>query len=170
VCMAVAVITMTISATPAAEATAQSTDCICGPFHNLADSTAAVVCRLMRRVRVSVSVSVSVSSNRLLWRCRGAVVWVSSTPMPSLMLLLLMRVRVPGAIRHLLWWFIRHLAGTGIKVDYQLPNVCILLLHRHLPKLYKETTIKLSACMQCKVGIYVATKRGLYVHSQRLEL
>jgi hypothetical protein len=53
--------------------------------------------------------------------------------MPRLQLLL-MRVRVPGAIRQLLWWFIR-LAGTGIKVDYQLPNVCILFLHRHLPKL-----------------------------------
>ena len=80
--------------------------------HVLADSTAAVVCRLMRRV------SVSVISIRLLWRCRGKVVWVSSTPMPRLLLLLLLllRVRVPGAIRQL-WWFIR-LAGTGIKVDY----------------------------------------------------
>jgi hypothetical protein len=88
--------------------------------------------------RVWASVSVFVSSIRLLWRCKGAVVWVSSTPMPRLQLLL-MRVRVPGAIRQLLWWFIR-LAGTGIKVDCQLPNVCILL-HRHLPKLYKETTL-----------------------------
>ena len=109
--MAIAVITMTMSATPAAEATVQSTDCISGALHDLADSTAAVVCRLMRRV------SVSVISIRLLWRCRGKVVWVSSTPMPRLLLLLMMmRVRVPGAIRQL-WWFIR-LAGTGIKVDY----------------------------------------------------
>ena len=108
--MAIAVITMTMSATPAAEAMVQSTDCISGALHDLADSTAAVVCRLMRRV--------SVSSIRLLWRCRGKVVWVSSTPMPRLLLLLLLllRVRVPGAVRQL-WWFIR-LAGTGIKVDY----------------------------------------------------
>jgi len=109
--MAIAVITMTMSATPAAEAMVQSMDCISGALHDLADSTAAVVCRLMRRV------SVSVISIRLLWRCRGKVVWVSSTPMPRLLLLLMMmRVRVPGAIRQL-WWFIR-LAGTGIKVDY----------------------------------------------------
>jgi hypothetical protein len=74
--MAAVAVTMTMSATPAAEELAQSTDFICGPLHDLADSTVAVVCRLMRRVWASVSVSVS--SIRLLWRCRGAVVWVSA--------------------------------------------------------------------------------------------